>query len=108
MTTKEMIEVMQHYVNGGEVEFRVRKGGAALMKEWLTALNPPWDWATYDYRIKPGPKKTKTVWFWRIKTTNEWFLTTCMYTEEEVRYRWPDALEFKRMDMLGSEEVEDD
>lgn len=102
MTTEQMIEVMQHYVDGGEVEIRDRLGGAS----WTTAVFTFWNWIEYDYRIKPEPKKTKTVWFWRVKTKNGGFFINHMHTEEKIRNLWPNALEYKRMDMLGSEEVE--
>lgn len=47
-TTKEMIEVMQHFVNGGEIEC------AYYINEniWKPANCPNWDWSTTNYRIK--------------------------------------------------------
>lgn len=61
-TTKEMIEVMQAYERGEQIEFM------DCSREWKDTTNPIWDWARYDYRIKP---KTKYVPF---KTPEE-FLT---------------------------------
>lgn len=51
MTTKEMIEVMQAYVDGKSIEFRVHNEGT-----WFDVQNPMWDWNLKDYRIKPEPK----------------------------------------------------
>ena len=98
-----MIAVMQHHANGGEVEVRSRGAGT---KDWIPTNAPAWDWCNNKYRIKPEQKKTKPVWFWKIKTKKGWFLGSYMGTEEEARRRWPNALEYRRMDMLGSEEVE--
>lgn len=48
MTLKEKIEVMQHFENGGEIQFSTRKS-----ESYANATNPLWDWHAYDYRIKP-------------------------------------------------------
>ena len=49
-TTKEMIEVMQAYDRGEQIEFM------DCSRKWKDTTNPIWDWARYDYRIKPKPK----------------------------------------------------
>jgi len=49
-TTKEMIEVMQAFVDGKKIEFRIGQG------LWFDADSPNWDWISSDYRIKPEPK----------------------------------------------------
>ena len=49
-TTKEMIEVMQAYERGEQIEFM------DFSREWKDTTNPIWDWAIYDYRVKPKPK----------------------------------------------------
>lgn len=61
-TTKEMIEVMQAYLRGDEIEYRCG------YKDWLECRIPIWDWTQCDYRVKP---KTKYVPF----DTPEEFLT---------------------------------
>ena len=47
-TTKEMIEVMQHFDNGGEIEY------AYYLSEniWTSTNCPNWDWSNTNYRIK--------------------------------------------------------
>lgn len=45
-TTEEMIAVMQHYADGGDVEFTI--GNDPL---WAIATQPNWDWPNVDYRI---------------------------------------------------------
>lgn len=46
-TIKEMIEVMEAYAKGGEVE-RTDKG----YESWRTTETPIWNWEWNDYRIK--------------------------------------------------------
>lgn len=102
MTTEQMIEVMQHHANGGEVVAANR--GKLGRWEVLPKQYIYWNWDEYNYRIKQ-PKKTKTMCFWRVKTKSGWFFSTNMCTEEELKELWPYALDYKRLDMLGSEEV---
>ena len=51
MTTTEMIEVMQAYDRGEQIERRDRCGN-----NWFLAPIPSWDWVQYEYRVKPKPK----------------------------------------------------
>ena len=50
MELSEMIKIMTHYLNGGEVE--VYKND-----RWTIGVNPIWDWDTFDYRIKEQKQK---------------------------------------------------
>ena len=43
---KEQIEIMTHYLNGGEVECEEYGDN-----EWKVTSNPCWDWFDYNYRI---------------------------------------------------------
>lgn len=52
-TTKEMIDVMQAYLDGEQIEESIDQ------KVWFTC-EPIWNWAKNDYRVKP---KTKYVPF---------------------------------------------
>lgn len=45
-TIQEIIKVMQHFANGGEVEKHYGVDG------WEVVFNPVWNWSTQDYRIK--------------------------------------------------------
>lgn len=47
-TTKQMIEVMQAYVDGREVESRSNKGPSV----WGKTYDPIWNWNAFDYRVK--------------------------------------------------------
>ena len=52
-TTKQMIDVMQAYLDGEQIEESIDQ------KVWFTC-EPIWNWAKCDYRVKP---KTKYVPF---------------------------------------------
>ena len=55
MTTKEMIEVMQAYERGEQIEFRMKT--IPENDKWGTMTQEPeWDWRTFDYRVKPKLK----------------------------------------------------
>ena len=49
---KEQIEIMTHYLNGGEIEC-VEKGN----DNWEIATKPLWNWDDFDYRIKDEKQK---------------------------------------------------
>ena len=48
-TTKEMIEVMQAYDRGEQIE-------CFNDKQWKDVNNPIWDWLNNDYRVMPKKK----------------------------------------------------
>ena len=54
MELKEMIKVMQHFENGGKVEYSEKKGGS---NHWTTVTSPSWDWVYFEYRIKEQKQK---------------------------------------------------
>jgi hypothetical protein len=56
MTTQEMIEVMQAYERGEEIEMRLAN---CEEYEWAFAGLPVWNWEKFEYRIKPKEPKFK-------------------------------------------------
>lgn len=50
-TTKEKIKVMQHWADGGDIEWCHRSG-----ERWATipnsGIDPNWNWTDINYRIK--------------------------------------------------------
>ena len=52
--TLEAIKVMQHYADGGEVEYY-----NSYFNSWKHDKNPYWDFQNYNYRIKKATKKIK-------------------------------------------------
>ena len=57
MKLSEMIKVMQHFEDGGEINFREKESG----KHWRKSNNPCWDWNNYEYQIKK-PNVTIEKW----------------------------------------------
>ena len=54
MTTKDMIEVMQAYERGEQIEIRMKT--IPENDEWDTMTQEPeWNWSDFDYRVKPKP-----------------------------------------------------
>lgn len=45
--TKEIMAVMDAFTRGEAVQFKSKNTG------WMDTVNPFWDWANYEYRIKP-------------------------------------------------------
>ena len=70
MELKEMIKVMQHYADNGEVEYT-----ETGFNKWRIANDPSWNWFDYNYRIKE-PKQKVTIEKWLIKDVNsgEYFI----------------------------------
>ena len=78
-TTKEMIEVMQAYLDGEKIEYRYGR------TDWLECRIPIWDWGLRDYRVKP---KKKYIPF----DTAEEFLAAQRRHGENVRCKLDDEL----------------
>ena len=55
-TTQEMIDVMQAFMEGKEIEH------SCVNNSWHVVIEPTWNWDIYDYRIKPAePKRVKLL-----------------------------------------------
>ena len=53
MNTKDMIEIMQAYLDDKDIEVCNK----ASKFNWVNIVIPSWDWISSDYRIKPKPKE---------------------------------------------------
>ena len=62
MKLEEMIKVMQHYADGGEVENRDKESN-----KWFKVYTPAWNWSKYDYRIKKEKRVVIEKWLCRDK-----------------------------------------
>ena len=93
---KEQIEIMTHYLNGGEIEC-VEKGN----DNWEIVTNPSWNWYDYNYRIKEEPKQKVTIEKWLIKDVNngEYFIMES--SEIETYYK-----HYKQIKLIETYEVE--
>ena len=85
MTTKEKIEVMQHFDNGGEIEFRYR---SIISANWigLEQQKPAWNWHDNDYRIKPKPVELLYEW-WYISENTKLIVNQILLSETEILKR---------------------
>lgn len=54
MTTQEMIEILQAYDRGEEIE-----SGDKIRDFWVDLTSPSWNFNKFDYRIKPKEEKRK-------------------------------------------------
>lgn len=54
--TKAIIEVMNHFVNGGKIEWKLKDDPQEVWTTWPFPGAPSWDWRMCDYRIKKTPK----------------------------------------------------
>ena len=70
MELKEMIKVMQHYDNGGEIEYSTDNFNTIVGTASKKSVGDlTWDWSTFKYRIKePKQKVTIEKWLMRDNT----------------------------------------
>ena len=96
MELKEMIKVMQHFENGGEVEYREKDSD----KEWGIPL-PTWNWDDFEYRIKEPEQKQKV-------TIEKWLMQDTIDKEYRIiETSLVDSLiNFKKVKLIESYEVE--
>ena len=71
MELKEMIKVMQHFDNGGDVEFSNDNFKTILGESNKEDSDGDlcWDWDTFKYRIKEQKQKV-TIEKWLLKDSN--------------------------------------
>ena len=74
MKLSEMIKVMQHYENGGDVEYSDNNFNTILDKVNKKNSSLCWDWYTFEYRIKTQKQKV-TIEKWLCRNSNkEYFI----------------------------------
>ena len=99
MEIEEMIKVMQHYADGGEVEFSEDK-----FKSVLGEANKKddgdlcWDWDNFCYRIKEQKQKV-TIEKWLCKDRKDNYIV--IETSKIEQY-----VTFQKIKLLESYEVE--
>ena len=95
-TVKEMIEVMEHYENGGEVEY-----AETGFDDWRVASYPLWNWYDYEYRIKEQKQKV-TIEKWLIEENDIKFVVETSDIDSWLK-SFPTAQKLK---LIESYEVE--
>ena len=88
----EMIKVMTHYLNGGEVEC-VEKGN----DNWEIATKPLWNFDDFEYRIKE-PKQKVTIEKWLCRDYHGNFIV--------IETTGTDEYYYKKVKLIKSYEVE--
>ena len=89
---KEQIEIMTHYLNGGEAEC-VEKGN----DNWEIVTNPLWNWDDFEYRVKEQKQKVN-IEKWLVKDTDGVYRI--------IETSMADKLYFKKIKLLDTYEVE--
>ncbi len=94
MKLSEMIKVMQHFEDGGEIEINSKNGNY-----WTKITSPSWDWVYYKYRIKEQKQKV---------TIEKWLMQDTIDKEYRIiETSLVDALiNFKKIKLIESYEVE--
>ena len=96
MELKEMIKVMQHYENGGEVEFALQNDNS---DKWTLPCSPSWNWDTLKYRIKePEQKATIEKWLMQSTIDKEYRIIETSLVDKIVH--------FKKVKLIETYEVE--
>lgn len=90
MELKEMIKVMEHFDNGGDIE--CSKVG---QDSWKIVNNPCWDWYDYNYRIK---KPNVTIEKWLCQNNQGDFI---VFETTDI-----DEYYYKKVKLLETYEVE--
>ena len=97
MELKEMIRVMEHYENGGEVEFKRTIEDDTKWEKLLPV--PVWNWERFNYRIKEQ-KQSVTIekWLMQDTTDKEYRIIETSLADKIVH--------FKKVKFIESYEVE--
>ena len=91
---KEQIEIMTHYLNGGEIECSIKR-----QHNWKSYSSYYWNWQKMDYRIKE-PKQKITIEKWLMQSTidKEYRIFETSLVDTVVN--------FKKIKLIKSYEVE--
>ena len=88
-----MIAVMQAFKGGKAIRFRDR-GNSSTDANWEAAPRPSWDLATFEYRVKPEPRR---IWL-NFYPTMEGRSSVCYDSRDEAaefaRYEDSQQIEF--------------
>ncbi len=100
MELKEMIEVMTHYLNGGEVEFKRTIEDDTKWEKLLPV--PVWNWERFDYRIKEENQKVTKV------TIEKWLMQSTIDKEYRIieTSLVDKVVNFKKVKLMEIYEVE--
>ena len=89
---KEQIEIMTHYLNGGEIECSIKR-----QHDWKSYSSYYWNWQKMDYRIKE-PKQKVTIEKWLCQDYHGNFIV--------IETTGIDEYYYKQIKLIESYEVE--
>ena len=92
MELKEMIKIMEHYCNGGDVEFKQKREDDT---KWKLAC-PNWNWDSFNYRIK---KPNVTIEKWLCRSEHGEFVIIESTNVDKFKM-------YEKVKLMGSYEVE--
>jgi hypothetical protein len=93
MTTREMIEVMEAYENGAEIECKYKY---IKNYNWEIVEHPAWNWTEAIYRVKQEPKtKILKKWMSRSDKNSYWWIADFIMTEDEAKIYFESSYEYK-------------
>ena len=98
MELSEMIKVMQHFENGGEVELK-RENEDDI--EWSLGYSyPSWNWVDYNYRIKELKQKV-TIEKWLMQSTidNEYRIFETSLVDSLINFKKVKLIESYEIDL---------
>ena len=104
MELKEMIKVMQHYENGGVVEYSEDNFKAAIGKANKKDNGDlSWNWVYFDYRIKEEKQKV-TIKKWLLKDidSGEHFMMESSDVDLTLKY----SRKWRKLKLIETYEVE--
>ena len=84
MELKEQIEIMTHYLNGGEVEYKVKNEEDIV---WGICDYPIWDWSSLQYRIKEQKQKVAIEKWLCQDRKNDYIVVETSSIEKYVLYK---------------------
>ena len=100
MELKEQIEIMTHYLNGGDVEYSQDNFKTILgATNKQRSGNLSWDWDTIEYRIKEQKQKV---------TIEKWLMQSTIDKEHRIieTSLVDKVVNFKKVKLIESYEVE--
>ena len=98
MELKEMIKIMQHYADGGRIEFKPRNTIG-----WRFVVYPVWNWELFDYRIAEQKQKvTIEKWLIKDKDSGEHFIME----SSDIDLTLQDYPKWIKLKLLESYEIE--
>ena len=92
MELSEMIKVMQHFEDGGEIEINSKNGNY-----WTKITSPSWDWVYHEYRIKPEKEKV---------TIEKWLCRDYRGNSIVIETTGIDEYYYEKVKLIESYEVE--